>query len=454
MNSTRQSKIGLLTVTIPQEISPIPEKSLNIMNQFLKRAEDSLSVHNLDVVRIPELINNAEIAEEKIKYLIDKKIDCFIIMIGAWPSPALAVDMIDRLNRRIPIVLWAFPDDTILSLVPTCQFHGAFDDMGIEHEFIYSEPEDKKFIEKIKTIANAARVVNGLNGMNFGLFGGRYMHMYTGTADPIQVKKVFGVEITHINEFCLVNEAKEIEDIKVKEFSKYLHDKYGKISVPSDLEDRAIRLYFALKKLSRDNKLDFAGVKCMLEVQGSYCSHCLSVSQNIDEGFIVSCEGDINGALTMQLLHMLSDSESGFGDVFAIDIDKKILRLANCGTMATNFASSPKDVEFNEHYPLVPNGTGMIPTFVCKPGRVTLARLGRIKGEYVMQISSGTAFSPSKKQLTKGWEKLPHILINMDSDAEYFIQNTRSNHMHWVYGEYKEELKYICKILKISCNVC
>ncbi len=448
------TKIGLITLTIPQEISPIPEKSLNIMEQFLKRAEESLSRHDLEVFRIPELVNNSEIAEEQMKYLIDKKVHCIIIMIGAWPSPALAVDMIGMLNRRVLVVLWAFPDDTILSLVPACQFHGAFDDMEIKHEFIYNEPEDAKFIEKIRTIANASRVVNELNGMNFGLFGGRYMHMYTGTVDPLQVKKVFGVEITHINEFCLMDEAKKVEEHRVKEFSISLHDKYGDISAPADIEDRAIRLYFVMKKLSKDHKLDFAGVKCMLEVQGSYCSHCLSVATNINEGFIVSCEADVNGALTMQILHLLSNAESGFGDVFAIDIDRKILRLANCGTMATNFARNPKEVVFNEQYPLVPGGTGIIPTFVCKPGKVTLARLGRKKGWYVMQISSGSAFTPSKDQLTKGWEKLPHILINMVGDPENFIQNTRSNHMHWVYGEYGEELKRICEILNIDYVVC
>jgi hypothetical protein len=112
-------------LTIPQDISPIPEKSLTIMEQFSRRAQKSLGGHDLDVIRIPELIHNAEIAEEEIDYLINENIHCFIIMIGAWPSPALAIDMVDRLSRRAPVVLWAFPEDTILSLVPTCQFHGA-----------------------------------------------------------------------------------------------------------------------------------------------------------------------------------------------------------------------------------------------------------------------------------------------------------------------------------------
>ena len=443
-------KVGLIVLTIPQEISPIPKKAKEIMEDYSKRAEKSLKKNNLDIIRIAELIDKTEVSKEKIRYLINENVYCVIFMIGAWPSPALAIDAIDKLNRRIPIILWAFPDDTILSLVPACQFHGAFDDMGIEHDFIYSEPEDSKFTDKIKKLAAAAFVVNKLNSMNLGLFGGRYMHMYTGTADPIQVKEVFGVEITHINEFCLVDEAKKIDSDKVKKFSDHLHNKYGKITTPPDVEEKSIRLYFAMKKLANENNLDFASVKCMLEVHGSYCSHCLSVSQNLDEGFVVSCEGDINAALTMQILKVISNSAPGFGDIHALYMDDNILRIANCGTFPTEFAENPKDVCFSEQYAhLVPGpGTGMVTTYICRPGKVTLARLGRINREYVMQISSGTAVSVPKEKLTKGWEKLPHIFINIDGNANEFLQNCRSNHIHWVYGEFVEELKEICRILK------
>lgn len=449
-------KLGLLILACPQEISPIQKEAKKIMEDYSRRAEESLKKSNLDVVRVEQLIDSPDIAEKKVNYLISEKIDSIVFLIGSWPSPALAVDIIDKLNKRIPIILWAIPSSLIASLVPTCQFHGAFDDMGISHEFIYSEPEDDKFTKKISKLVLAANSINKLNGMNFGLFGGRYMHMYTGTVDPIQVKKVFGVEITHINEFCLVDEAKKIEENKVKEFSESIHNKYGKITAPADVEDKSIRLYFAMKKLKDEYRLDFAGVKCMLEVQGSYCSHCLSVSQNLDEGFVISCEADINAALTMKILKMLSNSAPGFGDVFDFNVDENLLKLCNCGTFATEFAKSPKDIILNEQYHhLVPGpGTGMITSFICKPGKVTIARLGRINREYVMQISSGEAISMPKEKLTKGWEKLPHIFIKKEGNPEYFLQNCRSNHMHWVYGDYVEELQNVCKILNVRAINC
>ena len=446
-------KVGLITLSLPKNISPLNPKTVNIINNISKKAKEIMENNYLDVEKIEEAVENREKALKSIDFLINKDIDCIIFQIGAWPSPSIAIDAIDRLNKRIPIIIWGYDDLDALSLSPASQFHGAFDDMGVEHEFLYANPTDEEFIRKIKIIAGAGYAVNKLNGMNLGLFGGRYMNMYTGTADPLMVKKIFGVEIIHINEFCLVNEAKKIEEEKVEAFSEYMHKNYGNITAPPDIINRSIRLYFAMNNLKDKYNLDFASVKCMTEVMGEYCSHCLSVSKHIDEGFIISCEGDINAAITMQLLYLLSNSAVGFGDFYELTKDN-VLRIANCGAFATGFASSYKEVDFPEQYQLVPGGcTGMTTSYICKPGEVTIARLGRIKGEYVMQISSGNAIKKSKKELT-GLVKLPHIFIQLKRDRDAFVQNIRSNHLHFIYGHYEEELKYICKILKIKEIVC
>ena len=326
-----------------------------------------------------------------------------------------------------------------------------FDDMGIKHEFIYAGPEENEFIQKVCSMAHAAKTARELSGANLGLFGGRYMNMYTGTADPIQVKKVFGIEITHINEFWLVKQAEKIDKKKIKEYSEFLHRTYGEIAAPQEVQERSIRLYFAMEKFRREYELDLATVKCMLEVQGDYCSHCLSVSRHIDEGFIISCEADINGAITMQILKLLSGLAAGFGDVCRVDRKAGVLTVINCGAFATNLAGDYKRVRWLEqNRDLVPGeGTGMTTFFTSKPGKITLARLGRIEGQYVMQISSGEAFDPGEEYIVS--DVSPHLFVRLDqSNPDIFIQNCRSNHQHWVYGDFKEELVQLCSILNIK----
>lgn len=92
---------------------------------------------------------------------------------------------------------------------------------------------------------------------------------------------------------------------------------------------------------------------------------------------------------------------------------------------------------------------GATTIFCCKPGRVTLARLARIKGQYVMQIATGEAFERPKEEFKEARSKWPHAFIRLDGDPEEFLQNCRSNHHHMVYGDIKGELLAVCDVINI-----
>jgi len=442
-------KIGLMTISLPPELSTVPREAVQVADDYAARMEKNLIGLGSEVIKVDAQIQDDKASLEKTRYLAGKDVDLIVYMVGSWVYVSVLVNATRKLE--VPFVLWGIPDMRTGSLVASCINHGGLDEMGIKHEFVYGEPENNDLLKKIITIAKAAMVKNNLEGLIYGLFGGRCMYMYTAMPDLVQIKKVFGIETIHLNEFWLVERARKVDKKKVKEYSKWLHKKYGKIDVPEDVEDRSIRLYFALEELRKEYDIDFAGLKCMPEVQGDYCSHCLSVSMHLDQGFVASCEADTNAAITMQILKILSGSPPGFGDVFQLDNNN--LRLVNCGTFATKFSSSPKDVDFKQQYDFIATtgpGTGMTTAFVCKPGRVTLARLARIDGEFVMQISSGEAYSQPKDKMKEARDRWPQIFIRLDDDPEFFLQNCRSNHQHWVYGDHKDELIEFCKLLNIK----
>ncbi|MBI4243555.1 MAG: hypothetical protein HY606_05650 [Planctomycetes bacterium] len=157
----------------------------------------------------------------------------------------------------------------------------------------------------------------------------------------------------------------------------------------------------------------------------------------------------------MQILHLLSGKAAGFGDVFEIGMKNKKIRIVNCGSVAAEFAVSNKDIDWRLQYDFIAPGPGRGATtaFVCKPGRITLARLARIKGEYVMEIASGEAYSEPKDKMKEARECWPHIFFTLDGDPQEFFQNCRSNHQHWVYGDYKDELVQVCDLLGIRSIV-
>ena len=57
----------------------------------------------------------------------------------------------------------------------------------------------------------------------------------------------------------------------------------------------------------------------------------------------------------------------------------------------------------------------------------------------------------AKAQATTG--EWPHAFTKLRVPPERFIATYSSNHIHGVYGDYVEELKWVCKILNMEAEV-
>ena len=80
---------------------------------------------------------------------------------------------------------------------------------------------------------------------------------------------------------------------------------------------------------------------------------------------------------------------------------------------------------------------GAAPQAINKPGRVTLARLTRVAGDYVMLIVGGECLDyPLEKLEETHWGFSPHAFVRLDADPRAFAQELRSNHLSLVYGDF------------------
>ena len=92
---------------------------------------------------------------------------------------------------------------------------------------------------------------------------------------------------------------------------------------------------------------------------------------------------------------------------------------------------------------------GATVVFCCKSGPVTLARLSRVKGEYVMLIAQGKAVEQPKERFREARDRWPHLFVELDGDPSLLLQNLRSNHLHACYGHWAAELEDLCTLLKV-----
>lgn len=435
------SKIGLITVSLDGERT-------DLAKQFEMNALVSLKKSGLEVLENPSLSLNGADVLQAVENAKNKRADCIVFLIGTW---VYAPDIISAIQQfPFPIVVWGIPEPASFSSVGANVIHGTLDELGIKHLLVYGMPDDKETVDSIKSYARASMVKKNLYTSKFGLVGGRSLGMYPSTVDSIQVKRIFGVEIEHIDQLLLVETARKIEDIKAKSFYEEFKKEYGNIDVPDDVMLKSIKVYFALKKIIEDYKLGFLGVKCLEEVINIFVSCCLAISLCNDDGVPTACQSDINAALAMKILNLLSNKATIFADVNMVDKKEGVARLVNCGTMATTLAETKRDVDWGYQYEYMGNARGACPTFCCKPGEVTFCGLSRIKGDYVMQIATGNTFLQPKEIFAEDRDIWPHAFISLDCNPGNFYQAIRSNHIVVGYGNVKMELQFLCDLMDIK----
>ena len=439
--SVEKRKVGLITLSLPRERTDLAEN-------FEKNAHKSLLSAGFDIIANDGLIfETAQCIAAARKYA-DMGADCIIILLGTWVFTPSIVDTLKKVD--IPFGIWAEDNPGSFSLTAGGIVHGSLDEFGLKHRFFYGSPGSEELIKEISAFIRAASAVKDLKEQKLCVVGGRVMGMYTTMADIIQIKNVFDLEIEHVDSLRVYLEAERASSEEVLKIKKWLDDKFGKIEVNENILEKSIRLYIALKGIFKKDGYSIAAVKCQDEMINNYASSCLAVSLLNDDGFSVSCETDTNAALTMRILRSISGGISLFGDINHIDLEKKILRIVNCGSMPTLMADNRKDVDLKLQYEYMGKARGATTVFCVKESPVTMARLSRVNGRYVLLAEEGNTQKVGKERFKEARENWPHAFIMLSGDSHKLVENIRSNHMHVCFGSHLEGLREFCKLKDIE----
>ena len=455
-------KVGLLTFAEQREEFYLKRKSI-----LEEETKNILSVINniFDCVQSDPIRTKSDLVKS-VEKMRKENITSGIISLPIWSSPnlpALAVKMLD-----IPVVLYGNARSDSSSTVALLATGGALDQMSYPHKRIIGDISDKSIIKKIEDFCTAAHTKEKIKGMTFGCFGGRGLGICTTTADPAQWQSEFGVDIEHIDQMEIVRVAESSDKDLVRTYVKWLKDNIGKIEfdnnffTPEKLQIQ-IKSYLAIKKIISDMKLDFIGVKCQPEMSDHYALQCLSQmmlndpydAEGAKKPIVSSCEADIDGALSMQILKFLS----GLKPTVLLDI--RNIREgefvgANCGSMSswyTNYASEASTNLKDVH--IIPNafgkaGGGATQFVAGDRDIVTLARLCRKNGKYWMAILKGSIINKPREELKKTTWSFPHAFIKTNFDREKFLETYGSNHIHLGVGDLAGKLAEFCKMKSLD----
>jgi len=389
-----------------------------------------------------------------------------VIHMPIWADPVLSVQLSNLLP--LPVIFLGNDRPDTSSMVGVLGAGGALDQIGRAHTRIFDHrsPENRK---RIRAFIRAASALQNLRGQTLGLFGGRSLGIFTAVVDPAQVQRIFGVDIEIVDQMEIVKAAEAYPQEQVQHQVDWLQKEisgvqYGAQFTPKTFE-RQVRSYLATRQIVSQQGFNFVGVKCQPELSDGYVTQCAAhmllnsgLDANGKQDIVVhACESDADGALTMQILHLLSGGKpAALLDIRWFDAQKGWWILANCGALPAAFFATPENQSGLKGMHAEPHvfgkGGGGALAGIATPRRVTLARLCRKNGEYWMAILPGQIEQPGREDVNKATPAFPKAFVRLDN-GENFIDSYGSNHIHMVVGDYTEELVSFCRMAGIDWQV-
>jgi len=399
--------------------------------------------------------------------------DCLVLGLWHWTEPELAM----RLARLcdIPVALYTADDPkwagaVCISAVGSSMWE--IDRPFFRHHFRI-RGDMSPLAQWVRAQSAASRLMEG----TLLMWGGSYcLRMEHLRDDYAALKSYFIGDIITEDQFMLVRRAVDILKNRTDRIAAFMNwvksegamVEYDDKMLTRETFERQIALHLAaVDRLAELQQEDIIGVsiKCQPELSVEYgVTACMlpaflpfgSGPEGKKAALATVCEGDTKGLVSCAMLHALNPGMPPlFGDVKYFNDDAVI--ISNCGGSSVAWASGNNDgagllsgVSIKGQ---CQGNAGGAVGYCGKPGQVTVARLIRIAGEYLMQLGLGDSIPIDEKIMSRiQWgEMWPHVAVDFGDmfDADAFAKALGSNHLSATYGDYTSEIEHLCKRFEI-----
>ncbi len=218
-----------------------------------------------------------------------------------------------------PLVLWATPEKPEGDLVSSCSLVGThlyasvFARMGVPFQVVSGGPEDNRLLTDLDSAVCTTSAAARLGQSKIGLVGYHAPGFINLHADPFALSSALGAQLYHFGQQELLS---AMDVVPEKDVAIDVRDtlKLGLplVNVAEDELKVQSAYYLAIRRMVADEHLNALAVRCWPELpdltgQWPY----LAMVRLTDEGYAVTMEGDVDGAVGMLVLRFLG-IEPGF----------------------------------------------------------------------------------------------------------------------------------------------
>ena len=382
--------------------------------------------------------------------LLKNKVDFLLIQTSSCSS---GEQLYPLCNISSKIGVWAVPDIEkeggvkLHSLVSTSHYLGiikkTLSDRKIKTKWFYNYADTEEFKNKFLITIKSLIAQKKLKQSRIGLIGGISPGFDNMIVNNDKIKQNIGTMIDEAIILELVDKAKNFKQSIIDEEIKKIKNAATDITVSdNDSFNKVTRVYFALKQMREENNWDSLAVQCWSQFQELYgIAPCMAYGwMGSEDGIAVSCEGDVQGAISMLLLNYISNTEksSTLLDLASFDKEADAVLMWHCGVSPRHFANED-GIKWVDHSTLgrkTEKKYGIAGDQVFKPQSSTTAYLGNDASRLL--ILNSEIFDHTNKGYdgTRGWFKETKLnRTNISAENLINTLNMVGHEHHYAVGQ-------------------
>lgn len=438
-------KIGLISYGANVCYCDIPQKYLDITENLLRLSHNE--------VIASKLILTQEDNDMAIEIMKRERVDLLVVQLGSFGQGSSFVKMITEL-RELPLFVWGF-NDPIVPDFPTIPMNSLtgltmltsfLNRMEKKFDYFYGDFCEDTLPEKLMDTVAALDIRKQLREAKYAVVGSRVPGFYLSMVDELRFRKQIGPEIVYYSLASLIDEASKLNSLEVESEINNIY-KTRKVSLGREIIEKNVRLELALKNYIKRNNISAITLKCWPELQ-QICgvSGCGILSHLNDSGITASCEGDVTGLASMDILHRITRKTVFFADLVAAP-KGKYLKAWHCGIGPESLASPNSQVEYT-HQSTMRNGIGIAIQYEMQLGRVTICKLSENKENYRMLVTGGQTVNPDRTLL--GVQTDIQLDVGFDQLLSTIVENGFEQHYAIVHSDARNILRALTRWMDIA----
>ncbi len=401
--------------------------------------EDLSIIENVTWEIIPELIIEVSEAQEAAQDLASREIDALVCISGTFALGHLILELNKVIQK--PILLWALEelpyDGGKIRLNSVCG-------VNLNASNLYKSGVTNYTINIGRKIdqdwIDAVRVIKTLFTSHIAIIGYRAKGFFNLDVDELNLYKELGILVDHY-------ELQEVfdfgtSDSEINKRLVQLKQTFDLGEISTEQAHLVAELIVKFDNFISTHDIDALAIRCWPEFADKFgISPCAAMSVLQSEHKILTCEGDVLGAISMLAQKAIGASYPFMADFSQVDFKEDFALLWHCGVASCNL-SDGKCIKSLDSY--FAGGKGVTADFVMKDGDISILRFDYALGSYRIFLQKATGLPMEK--LLKGTYVKVKFENGVKNVLQKIIDNGIAHHISVVYGDFMKPFEIFAKI--------